>query len=424
MGVAPVVESLAADPHEPSSPKQTVDSAAFAGSKASWSEPSTFPCPVQGELAVSSAPRASCTEPSAFAHSLLSGGPAVQEALEILLDEVEQTWLERLNLLRKELEGKVRDAEGRANRLDFLREELESKVANERERAHIAEATLSEAMLEAGRQIQAATEVAQNADSRASSERARARDLVAQERAAIQLRVAEFDREAACLHQEVASLAVQLAESRLARTRLEEQLSGAEGKRQLRERARSQLGQHSRKNTVGKALGASANQRIGASARSKIECDVRDNLEAADRVGQLKHWVLSIAAQPSGPSGSEGTPMPVGSPRSVPGSPVSPGMSRTSVPSLSGARSPRQLVTSPRPPRRRAASVDSRLRRQGEGSCAVPGHEANRRLLRSQVALANATRNVHMPSFVPTQVVPEPVTQGVSELASRARSLA
>ena len=195
--VAPVVESLAADPHEPSSPKQTVDSAAFAGSKASWSEPSTFPCPVQGELAVSSAPRASCTEPSAFAHSLLSGGPAVQEALEILLDEVEQTWLERLNLLRKELKGKVRDAEGRANRLDFLMEELESKVSDAEGRARTADATLSEAMLEAGRQIQAANEVARKAQEQAASEWARARDLVARERVAMKVKAAEFDKDTA-----------------------------------------------------------------------------------------------------------------------------------------------------------------------------------------------------------------------------------
>jgi len=74
---------------------------------------------------------------------------------------------------------------------------MESKVSDAEGRARTAEATLSEAMLEAGRQIQAANEVARKAQEQTASERARARDLVARERVAMKVKAAEFDKDTA-----------------------------------------------------------------------------------------------------------------------------------------------------------------------------------------------------------------------------------
>jgi len=318
-------------------------------------------------------------------------------------------------------------------------------------RVRIAEAGRAEALLEAGRQIQAANDVARNAQERAAMDRQRLRE-VEHERAAMKVKVAELGEEVARAQRDVGRLGVQLAESTSAAKCHEEQPAvvpraqalgsfmtrrdahpGEQGTREtfLKTSASSPGGtflptfrsndvhrtQDSR-HMIGKELCSSGRETLHVPAKAE-GAEAGRPVGSVDRVEQLKAWVLCVAgAQPPLSFGSEhGTPLSApGSPQSVPGSPRSRSVSRTSRPSsLGGAKSP---------PKRRALSNDNSCSRsRGWNSC----DDAARSLSRSEAVLANATRTAHIfkshSSVVHHKRVPEPVTQGVLERHRRNKTI-
>lgn len=233
-------------------------------------------------------------------------------------------------------------------------------------------------------------------------ERARARDLVARERVAMKVKAAEFDKDTAQAQQNVASLAVQLAESRLSKKRLEGQ-TVVSNLRPFRARAGAQLEKQRRNQMAGRELCSSTSGSLRATCRSKADCveSERRAVKTSDRVGQLKEWVLSVAAVQSPLSLVRDleTQWPAsGSPRSPPGSPVSHCPSGLSMPSSpGGARSMKQDVATPQHQKRRAVSVDSKSHCRGRTSSAGQcGHEAPRSLSRSPAIFPNVLPADHI----------------------------
>jgi len=353
-----------------SGPAFRVGTDVSTGSSARCSE-HAFACHAQRGPGRTTSPEVAGKPEFAYA---MRGGPAVQQALEMLLEELDQRWRQRLDILREEMESKVSDAEGRA---------------------HAAEATLAEVIFDAGRRIQAANEVARNAQERASLDRECARDLVVRERVAMEVRVAELEQEAIRVQQHVESLAVQLAESKLATKRLE---------------GRPTTGALA---TMAAARAVALRSLTGPKAEAQLE-DITNMVESKLCFSTVES--LRVPAQLEGESVEPGR-------RSVDAANRAEQLKGLGVDDVARhcCGSVVEDVMNPRQSKPRAVSVDS-SRQRSRGRDPYVGqadHEATRHLLRTQAALANATRTAHTLkahlSYVHQQRSPDRVVQRVAE---------